>query len=175
MLFKNGVYMSNQEYWKEMGFETQDELVKTCNKINELLKHPKGSAIKQLIEWRKIGLGMVKILKANHEIVQGSAEIVNRINDSVAKKSNQRWTQEEDEKLIEAVCSGKFTIVEISCSFGRSPTAIKTRVSHLVGVSRISQEIAGKFIGTLNGACIEGNIRGKLQKTSKNKQNGGSR
>ena len=52
----------------------------------------------------------------------------------------------------------------VASLFGRTPSAIASRVSYLVGIERVSQEIAGRFVGTLNGQHIHGMIDGELQK-----------
>ena len=80
------------------------------------------------------------------------------------KMANKRWTQADDEQLIEYVASGDFSMGAIASMFGRTPSAISARVTKLVGVGKISQEIAGRFIGTLNGEHVVGIIDGELTK-----------
>ena len=67
------------------------------------------------------------------------------------KKRYKRWTKEEDEELINLVCDDSFSMLEISTMLGRTVPSIKTRVSKLVGLKRLSQEVAGRFIGMING------------------------
>lgn len=85
------------------------------------------------------------------------------LNDSEDKKY-RRWTDQEDKLLIDLVCAGDKSILEISTTLGRSVPAIKTRLSNLVGVKRISQKVAGKFIGTINGEETETSIDGIVYK-----------
>ena len=107
---------------------------------------------------------MLLLLKAQHSICQAAENSIKRANDKTSERSHKKWSSIEDEQLIDAVSKGDSSIIELSCVFGRSPSAIKSRVSYLVGIKRVSSEIAGRFIGTINGASIEGNIRGQLTK-----------
>lgn len=79
-------------------------------------------------------------------------------------RGNKRWTNEEDETLINLVCEGKTNIHKISTILGRSPGAIQTHISYLVGRKRITQEVAGKFIGFINGITAEAEICGTVYK-----------
>ncbi len=89
-----------------------------------------------------------------------------RLENDSEDKHYKRWTEEEDEILIEAVCSNR-SMLEVSTMMGRTVPSIKTRVSKLVGLKRLSQEIAGEFIGTLNGAEVCGHISGTVKKEIK--------
>ena len=87
-----------------------------------------------------------------------------RLSDIEHDRSNKRWSKEEDELLINLVCDETQNIHQLSSIFGRSPTAIKSRVSELVGVRKLTQEIAGRFIGRIDGEDISGNISGTVYK-----------
>ena len=164
-MFDNGVYMStSEEWWKEAGFESKEEMSETIKTVTKLLKKPKGTAFIQLLQWRKIGAKMLLMLKMQKMMVDAAENTMKRVNDKTCERSHKKWTEIEDEQLINAVCNESSSIIDIACLFGRSPAAIKTRVSYLVGIKRVSSDIAGKFIGTLNGADIQGDIKGKLTK-----------
>ena len=77
---------------------------------------------------------------------------------------NKRWTDEEDEMLIEMACDDEVSMIDLALFFGRSPGAIQTRITNLVGVGRISQEISGRFVGSINGEHVAGVIEGELRK-----------
>ena len=162
-MFDDGILMSSDPF-KEAGFDGEEDCKRMIDKIIQLEKHPKGPAIKQLMEWRKIGLQMIKFIKMQLDVIDATHIMNERLNSQIDQKSHKRWTPDEDEKLVGAACRDDMTIIDLSATFGRSPSAIKSRLSYLVGIKRISQEIAGKFVGTLNGANIEGNIRGNLVK-----------
>lgn len=78
---------------------------------------------------------------------------------------NKRWSKEEDEYLIESVCEDDAVPLPVLASgLGRTAQSIKQRISYLVGVKRLSQQIAGKFIGTVNGEESEVQLEGTLYK-----------
>lgn len=164
-LFDEGVYYTKSpDWWKEAGFDSKEEIAQTIKTVVVLLKNPKGSIGAQLLQWRKIGGKMLRLFKAQHSICQAAENTIKRSNDKTSERSHKKWSSIEDEQLIDAVSKGDSSIIELSCAFGRSPSAIKSRVSYLVGIKRVSSEIAGRFIGTLNGISIEGNIKGQLVK-----------
>lgn len=112
---------------------------------------------------RKCADEAVQCLMYYREFNHYLCELVERLASDSEKNRYKRWNDIQDEALIEMVCQGD-NIYTISTTLGRSPSAIKTRLSKLVGISRISEEIAGTFIGTLNGTNVEGNIKGTLNK-----------
>lgn len=92
-----------------------------------------------------------------------SYEKLERIKNGGSDRANKKWTKQEDETLIELVCSDHdHSIFEIAIAMGRTVGAIQTRLSNLVGLNRISQKIAGKFIGEINGEETEADIVGTV-------------
>lgn len=83
-----------------------------------------------------------------------------RYEGAVKKNSRRRWTPDEDEMLVEKASYGDSDIFELAAIFGRTPGAIQTRLSYLVGIKRISKTVAGRFVGTANGADFEADISG---------------
>lgn len=133
--------------------------------INELMKaihqRPKFSA--EIAIYRKY----VPILLEYCEGIDKFNGVLNktfqRMESDSEEKRYKRWSEEEDELLIEMVCQNR-SLLEVSTAMGRTVSSIKTRVSNLVGVKRLSQEIAGKFVGTLNGENVSGVINGTVRK-----------
>lgn len=147
----------------EMGYQNLMEgLHKTQRGINELLSNPKDNPYVQLQKWRKLGQSMKVMINTFQEVTDGYKNQIDRVSNLTMENSNKRWSKEADEKLIDCICSGKYSLVELSTIFGRTPTAISSRVSYLVGIQRLSQEIAGNFIGKLNGENIQGKIEGVI-------------
>ena len=133
---------------------------KIVMRAHNLKTEPKGNIAIQLKEWRKLGDDIIKYFENYGNVMKKVGETYTDLQTATARNNNARWTQDEDEKLIELVCDGSWTIYEIANSFGRSVPAIKTRVSNLVGLNRLSKKIAGRFIGTIDGAEIDGDING---------------
>lgn len=164
-IFDDDVYMvKRRDVCQKWGCDSESDMIRLINKIDELTYHPAGNAFKQLQEWRKIGKHMGAIIETCYELNMASENQIKRLSDKTGERSNKRWSNREDEDLIDLICDHNASIIEISSILGRSPAAIQRRLSHLVGIKRVSSEVAGKFIGTLNGASIEGNIRGQLIK-----------
>ena len=122
------------------------------------------NAFFQLQAFRKTGKMMVDLLRFYQEVAEYAFDQINTLERKSAKNANKKWTKDEDELLIELVTDDDVTDIELMAKFGRSMGAIKTRVSTLVGLNRISQEIAGRFVGTINGEKVEGKIDGTVYK-----------
>lgn len=105
------------------------------------------------------------------EIAEHTNEMLNMIEyykriDTDCKESgkyHKRWTKNEDEWLIEAVCHDE-KLFKIAAALGRTPSAVQTRITYLVGVKRLSQQVAGKFIGTANGEEFKAALVGTIYK-----------
>lgn len=142
---------------------------KIVMRVSKLQQNPGGNAYIQLKEWKKLGDEIIKYFYTYGMVMQKSATVNQEIAEGVARNNNSRWTKEEDERLIEIVCSHRddWAPFEIAASFGRSIPAIKSRVSKLVGLNRVSQEVAGHFFGTIDGIEMSGSIDGTVYKNVK--------
>ena len=98
--------------------------------------------------------------------VMTNDRMASQIEGASQERSRKRWSKDEDEFLIDAIAGGQ-TALYVSSVLGRTAEAIKTRVSYLVGISKIESDVAGTFIGTLNGVEVSGNLEGKLKKKPK--------
>ena len=107
---------------------------------------------------------LLKLYFDYQEMVESLGKQIERYEKAAAARKNARWTDEEDNALIEMVVQDGIGIHELSTMFGRSPASISTRLSKLVGIGRISQDIVGKFVGTINGEEVSGHIDGTLTK-----------
>lgn len=134
-----------------------------CVKLYNLCESPKGSAFHQLQQFRKMVPDLIKAYCEASELNQNFSKQFDRILEKTEKNKNKRWTEEEENWLIDLVVNDT-PIIDISTAMGRSPSAIKSKVSNLVGLKRISQNIAGKFFGTINGEEVTGLIKGTVCK-----------
>lgn len=119
---------------------------------------------KEIATFRKYVPTILKAMKDMQHLNNGYQATLDRYEGKSKARQNKRWTPEEDMVLIDAVCDESSTILELSTMMGRSPSSIKTRVSQLVGLKRLSQEIAGRFTGQLDGVSVEGEIKGTVYK-----------
>lgn len=122
------------------------------------------STSEQLRIFKKYVPKLLSLYLGTHEALCASAKNETRLYNSTAERSRKRWEQDEDEILIELASRDEMSMTELAVTLGRTPGAIQTRLSQLVGIGRVSQAIAGRFIGTLNGENVQGYIDGSIQK-----------
>ena len=134
------------------------------SKIRLNIHNPPNSIIEELRIYRKYSPLLVSYLDSLRRLGSMAAKDIKRLKEKTDDRSRKKWSEEEDNLLIECICSEKYTPAYISMKFGRSPSAISNRVSYLVGVKRLSQKVAGRFIGQINGEEVDGLAVGTLYK-----------
>lgn len=134
-------------------------LVELQKVINE-----RPQVMKELAAYRKWVPVLIDFVKSQDALIKGQEKTFERYSMKQEENRHKRWSKEEDLVLIDEVCEGNASILELSTMMGRSPASIKTRLSYLVGIKRISQEVAGRFVGTLDGRDVAGNINGIITK-----------
>lgn len=128
-----------------------------------IVEPPKG-AFKQISLYRALLKRAGLLIMALQDCNESFMKEIDRLGAGIGDQGRKRWTQEEDELLIEAATDGTKNIIDLSKAFGRTPGAIQSRITKLVGIKRLSAEVAGRFIGTINGEFVEGDIDGTLRK-----------
>ena len=145
----------------------KDEIHAAIIKLQDVI-HQRPTLSKELQIYRKYVPTIIKLIYLKESIIDGYMKTFERyIVESEARK-NKRWTDGEDEFLVDMVCNDT-PILEISLALGRTPASIKTRLTRLVGVKRISKNVAGKFIGKIDGILTECNIEGTIYINEKDK------
>lgn len=148
---------------KAPGFE-REELLDAFTKLgNTIAKRPK-SIIVEVNTYRRYLPIILDAYIRMCEAVRKTNMVYDRATDIQYARGNKRWTSDEDNELIEQVCREDINIHKLSAIFGRSPGAIKTHISELVGRKKISQEIAGRFIGMIDGELTDAKINGTIYK-----------
>lgn len=107
---------------------------------------------------------LIGLYKSCHEALCASAKNEARLYDSTAERSGKRWQSDEDELLVELASRDEMSMTEMSVTMGRTPGAIQSRLSQLVGIGKVSQSVAGRFIGTIDGEHVHGYIQGDVSK-----------
>lgn len=144
--------------------QTSNETAEAFKKINMVLQNRPKSIIVELNTFRKYVPSIIKYAIQQTNIAHAAVRQNDRFVNVEEEKKHKRWTENEDKLLIDLVCEEKESMMSIATIFGRSVTAIKARLTYLVGVKRLSQQIAGKFIGTVNGEESEVQLEGTLYK-----------
>ena len=142
------------------------EFVEAVQQLAKVSTERPKSIIVELNIYRKFLPILLKAYFVMSEGTDKACKQVERCTNIDYDRANKRWSKEEDEELINIVCDGKENIHQISTIFGRSPGAIKTHISELVGRKRLSQEVAGRFIGIIDGIEANAEIKGTIFKES---------
>lgn len=133
----------------------------------ELLKAQKEKDELQKEEMAGVDSAFDKIIGDMRELLEKTTPKVMTLDEVADLEEHQFvWIEinDSDDLLISAVCSGNFTPLSLAAAFGRSPSAISSHLSYLVGVKRVSQSIAGRFIGQMNGEEVNADIVGTIYK-----------
>lgn len=141
--------------------ETNDAFLR----LNDVIQRRPKSIIAEVNIYRKYVPVILKSIIQMNEIKKAAALQAERVTTDNEDKKYQRWTEQEDNLLIDLVADEKMSMLELSTTMGRTVPAIKTRLSTLVGRKRISQNIAGRFIGFIDGEHKEAEVNGKLIRT----------
>lgn len=128
----------------------------------DLLRDTHGSSFNELDKYRK---NIPKLLEYIYQLEKNYVLYRWLLEQHwTQRQEHKRWSKEEDEFLIEAVCEDDKNESFIAAALQRTPTAIRQRITYLVGAKRLSQKVAGKFIGEINGEQAEANLVGTVYK-----------
>ncbi len=105
-----------------------------------------------------------QMICVDKKIIDGYDLEAKRLSDKYAQRSRKRWTETEDLMLVEMATHDNMTMMTLSQEFGRTPSAIASRLSYLVGIEKLSSKVAGRFIGTIDGKQAEVEINGVVSK-----------
>lgn len=142
----------------------REELINAFVQLVKVSEQRPKSIVVELNTYRKYVPFILKAYCMVSDLNKKATMEAHRCVDIEYDRGNKRWSSEEDETLINLVCSEEYNIHKISTVLGRSPNAIQTRISFLVGRSRLTQEVAGRFIGTINGISANAEIKGTVFK-----------
>lgn len=136
------------------------------SKLSDIVSQPPKNKFKELQLYRGLAKAVIQYQFIYQDFVDACTEEIDRIVSGTSDRSRKRWTDDEDSVLIEMAAQDN-TATEIAIMLGRSPGAIQTRLSYLVGVNRVSSQVAGRFVGWLDGEQVEGDIDGVVTKDTR--------
>ena len=134
-------------------------------KLSRLVSNPPKNVYKQLQMFRSLSKQVINYQYLYQDLVAMMSEQQERLVNGMSDRSGKRWTDKEDEALVEYASQDK-SLTNIALMLGRTPSAIQTRLSYLVGINKTTAAIAGRFVGWLNGEHVEGDIDGIVSKNS---------
>lgn len=148
----------------KMGLNAGPEVLAALRQLTHMQSTPSGNPFSDLKAYRACVPLLINWALANQSLYRDAEKAVDRMQEGAGSRSNKRWTPEEDEALIEMAASGRQNLLELSVTFGRTPNAVTSRITYLVGIRRLSQEIAGHLTGYINGEPVEGEVVGVVTK-----------
>lgn len=162
--------MHFREDWKD-DFDKLNEELLECNavilkELTRLRNNKPKNVVLELVAYKKLAKNFYRYLdmfEMYKEIADAAIERLLAQGENTALHNRKKWTKEEEELLIESVCDD-VSISDLAFLFGRTPGAISSKISELVGLKRLSQDVVGKFIGTFDGKRVEGDIKGTVIK-----------
>lgn len=122
----------------------------------------KWSVHQRLVKYAELCRAMVKLLIAQNEFMNGLTAEYKQLTGGTGERAHKRWTPHEDEILVDMVCQEDSTLIELALAFNRTPQAITSRLTYLVGVSKVNRQVAGRLIGYLDGEPVDGYFEGRL-------------
>jgi hypothetical protein len=123
-------------------------------------QHPEKNPLKQLVLFKQHTRALIELHFAMNDCMKAQREmmLLETPNNHLA------WTQDEDESLVESRARG-VVIHTIAMTLGRTPAAVATRLSTLIGVPR-SQIVTAYIEGTVDEEPVRGLFHGKARHVS---------
>lgn len=118
----------------------------------------------RLVKYAELTKLLFRCLKRQRETIEAYKAAYDQIMGNPGERARKRWTALEDEALVEEACRDSTTLVELALVFNRTPAAITSRLTYLVGVSRVNKAVAGRLIGYLDGEPVDGFFEGRLNR-----------
>lgn len=126
----------------------------------DLNRRPKGSVHSRLQQYREHS----ETLLRGYAMLSDILDAANRENAQmlgVAGTSHRkRWTEDEDNALIEFATRDGSSMIQLALTLNRSPAAVSSRLTYLVGIHKVSQHVVGRLTGYLNGEPVRGFVDG---------------
>jgi len=144
--------------------QTHAKWVYAAQQVFKALNERPKSIVVELNVYRKYCPIVIDQLIHLTEVNKAAVKEADRVYNKINTQSHKRWTKEQDLALIDYVCQDGVNMAQVAAAFGRTPEAIKSRITYLVGVKKLSQAIAGRFIGTIDGIKTDAQIDGVVLK-----------
>ena len=148
---------------------TGDGVSRAMERVSKALAEPAKNPFDELKIYREYVPMIIKWGFGNQEILQDVLADNRRLTGTPGARSGKRWTSEEDRVLIDLATADDAAIIPIATTLGRSPQAISSRLTYLVGISRVTQEIAGRITGYIDGNPVDGQFVGTITKNATGK------
>ncbi len=145
---------------------TQKQLDLAFNNYHRLVYSPRPrgeSPFKREQQWRTLSETLVHYASEAGQLIQALSAILDSHEKGDTPLANKKWSSSDEEFIVEQRAEGN-SLKNIAAVVGRSPFAVATKLSSLVGVPRNELLIEGYLKGDMEGEAIEGRFEGKLIK-----------
>ena len=142
--------------------EFAGEAFAAMKEIVELNTHPKKeSAFKRLQKYAKDTEILIKYMVLRESLFKSSKKQLDDLVHGNFENNGKRWTEKDDECLISLAAQNGSNVRGISLAMKRTPGAIKSRLTFLVGIKRVSANVCGRLVGYVNGEKFDGHNAGE--------------
>lgn len=128
------------------------------------MKQPK-NLFQTLREYRECTKMLIESLELVEVVNADQVREIDILKGGIGERDRKRWTPEEDDALVSVAADGKLSLLSMAVAFRRSPGAVSSRLTYLVGIRRLSQEVAGRVTGFIDGEAVDGFFTGRLTKS----------
>ena len=111
-------------------------------------------------KWSEVLIGHVLALS---QLVDDLIAEQEHLTTGKGDQSGRRWTDEQDAALVEMACEPDASMIKIALTMCRTPGAVASRLSYLVGVSKVSRHVVGRITGFLDGEPVSGVFDGEVR------------
>ena len=123
------------------------------------------SVHRRLQDYRKHSTALMDLYFNLSEVNRFQSQELDVVKGGDYERARKRWTEEEDTALIEfASREDAPNLMDLSLTFQRSPAAVSSRLTHLVGIRRITEALMGRITGYLNGLPVDGAFHGVVHR-----------
>ena len=143
-------------------WETIDKGRKAMAALSQVISQPPKSAFKEIQLLRKYAKEVLQYQFIYQDFVEACSEEQSRLIDGMSDRARKRWAEDEDNILVDMASRDEENITSIAMMLGRTPGAIQTRLSYLVGIEKVSTKVAGRFVGWMDGEHVEVDIDGTV-------------
>ena len=121
----------------------------------------------KLKDYQRYSEELLKAHGVQSEVLAAAQKTIHELEAGMAENAGRRWSKEADEALVEmASRDDGHTVVTLAGMFGRSPGAVASRLSDLVGMRRITGEQYLRLSGQLNGKEVDGVFVGTAERVA---------
>lgn len=136
-------------------------LQETLTGLIRLNESPRGPVHTQLRNYRRWTTQLLNVYWKQVDMINQMGQMLNQLRGEGATLQRKRWTADEDDLLVEAATQTETPdVLDLAVTFHRSPAAIASRLTYLVGKRKLSQAVVGHITGYLDGDPVEGHFDG---------------